>query len=144
MNNYRHTQVGWSILVPVFLIIAVAAAVPLIVRSQSTVPLLVTALLIVVVALFSTLTVTVTDHWLTCHFGIGLISRRILLSDVRSVKAVRNKWFYGWGIRLTPHGWLWNVSGLDAVEITLTNDKKFRIGTDEPEQLSSAIRRQIR
>jgi len=90
--------------------------------------------------LFSTLTVIVSDGWLECRFGVGLIWRRIRLSDVRNAEAVRNKWYYGWGIRLTPHGWLWNVAGLDAVELTFANGKKFRIGTDEPGRLLEAIR----
>ena len=35
--------------------------------------------------------------------------------------------------------WLWNVSGLQAVELVLNNGKRFRIGTDEPENLVNAI-----
>jgi len=34
---------------------------------------------------------------------------------------------------------LWNVTGLQAVELTLTHGKKFRIGTDEPDALVRAI-----
>jgi hypothetical protein len=36
-------------------------------------------------------------------------------------------------------GWLWNVSGIDAVELTMKNGDRFRIGTDEPEKLVTAI-----
>jgi len=61
------------------------------------------------------------------------------LSQVQNAAVVRNKWYYGWGIRLTPGGWLWNVSGLDAVELTFKNGKKFRIGTDEPDRLLQAL-----
>ena len=57
---------------------------------------------------------------------------------------VTNKWYYGWGIKRTPHGWLFNVSGLQAVEITLRSAKKYRIGTDEPERLADAIRANLR
>lgn len=41
--------------------------------------------------------------------------------------------------QLTPHGWLFNVSGLDAVELELINNRRFRIGTDEPQRLIAAI-----
>ncbi|HSD26575.1 MAG TPA: hypothetical protein VLL75_04680, partial [Vicinamibacteria bacterium] len=34
---------------------------------------------------------------------------------------------------------LWNVSGLDAVELALPEGKRFRIGTDEPGPLAGAI-----
>ncbi len=57
---------------------------------------------------------------------------------------MRNPWYYGWGIRLTPTGWMYNISGLDAVQLQLASGKRFRIGTDEPVQLKSAIDRAIR
>ena len=54
---------------------------------------------------------------------------------------VRNPWYCGWGIRLGPTGWLWNVSGFDAVELTLTDGRRFRVGSDEPGQLVAALTR---
>ncbi len=54
-----------------------------------------------------------------------------------------NRWYYGWGIRLTPHGRLYNLSGLEAVEVQLNTGKKFRIGTDEPDALVRALRAAI-
>jgi hypothetical protein len=50
---------------------------------------------------------------------------------------------WGWGIRLTPRGWLFNVSGLDAVELTMTTGKHYRIGTYDPMGLARAIDRVI-
>ena len=47
----------------------------------------------------------------------------------------------GWGIRLTPYGWLYNVSGLEAVAISLRDGRKFALGTDDPDGLVTAIRR---
>ena len=44
------------------------------------------------------------------------------------------------GIKWTPHGWMWNISGLDAIELTYHDGKKFRIGTDEPEALLEALK----
>jgi hypothetical protein len=35
--------------------------------------------------------------------------------------------------------WLWNVSGMGAVELQLKNGSRFRIGTDEPETLARAV-----
>jgi hypothetical protein len=80
------------------------------------------------------------DRNVICYFGPGLIRKKIALADIREVHAVRNSWVAGWGIHWMPgRYWLWNVSGLDAVELTLTSGKKFRIGTDEPESLIRAI-----
>jgi len=56
---------------------------------------------------------------------------------------VKNHWYYGWGIRLTPHGVLYNVSGFYAVELRLRTGKEFRIGTDVPQELDAAIRQAL-
>jgi hypothetical protein len=48
-------------------------------------------------------------------------------------------WYYGWGVRMGSGGWMFNVSGLDAVEIEMESGGRFRIGTDEPEELVRAI-----
>ena len=45
------------------------------------------------------------------------------------------------GSHLTPYGWLYNVSGWDAVAITLRNGRKFSLGTDDPQGLTEAIQR---
>lgn len=99
--------------------------------------------LAVVVALllagFGSLEVRVDEEAVTLRFGIGLIRRTIALDRIESAARVRNRWWYGWGIRLTPHGWLWNVAGLDAVELRLTDGKLFRIGTGDPEGLEGAL-----
>ena len=61
-----------------------------------------------------------------------------------SSRAVRNPFYYGWGTRLTPHGWLYNVSGFDAVEVEFKTGKKVRIGTDESQTLDAAIQEAVR
>jgi hypothetical protein len=89
--------------------------------------------------LFPTLTAVVQADRIRCFFGLGLISREIPINQILAVSVVRNPWTYGWGLRLIPGGWLWNVSGFDAVELRLQNGKLFRIGTDEPAALHAAI-----
>ena len=88
---------------------------------------------------FGSLTVEVDGEELRHFFGPGFWKKTYLLSDIEKVETVRNSWIFGWGIRLTPYGWLYNVSGLDAVEITLRSGRKFRVGTDEPEELFTAL-----
>ena len=90
--------------------------------------------------LFYALTVEVDRNEVVAAFGPGVIRKRWRIDDIEEVKRVRNPWYYGWGIRLTPHGWMFNVSGLEAVEMHLKNGKKFRIGTDDPQGLTEAIR----
>ncbi|MCA9082154.1 MAG: hypothetical protein KDA58_16450 [Planctomycetaceae bacterium] len=61
------------------------------------------------------------------------------VSEIVEAEQVRNSWLYGWGIRYTPHGWLFNVSGFDAVQINMRNGRQYRIGTDDPVGLQAAI-----
>ncbi|MFA4941657.1 MAG: hypothetical protein WC582_03635 [Patescibacteria group bacterium] len=89
--------------------------------------------------LFYKLTVIVDDHNIQIIFGVGLIRKKFSLSDINSCQSVKNHWYYGLGIHLTPRGWLYNVSGLRAVEIIMKDGNKCRIGTDDPEGLIKAI-----
>ena len=90
--------------------------------------------------MFSSLTVVIREDYLEMRLGFSPIRKRIKLHEIESAQAVRNKWYYFWGIRLTPHGWLFAVSGLQAVEIKMKRGNKFRIGTDTPQELEEAIR----
>jgi len=109
-------------------------------------PVLVTAagLVALVLVLFSTLTVIVRDGAMDVFFGPGLIRRRIPLRRLREVRVVRTPWYYGWGIRLTQTGWLWNVSGLDGVEVQFDDGRRFRVGSDEPNRLAEALLGEMR
>ena len=55
------------------------------------------------------------------------------------MRSFKGKWWYGWGIRRIPSGWLWNVSGLDGVEFRLESGKAFSVGIDEPDALVAAV-----
>ncbi len=111
--------------------------------DEKWIALVVLVLLIVAMITYSSLTVTIMDDTLEVRFGPGLIRRRYRLADVESSRVVRNRFYYGWGTRLTPHGWLYNVSGLDAVEVQFKAGRKVRIGTDEPQTLDVAIREAV-
>jgi hypothetical protein len=88
---------------------------------------------------FHCLTVTVDYRYVTAKFGMGLIRLRFRLDQIVSAEPVRNRWYYGWGIRWFPGGWLFNIGGLDAVEIKMRNRRTYRIGTNEPDKLQRAI-----
>ena len=89
------------------------------------------------------LTVEVDDAALRASFGWGWPRKSLELTTTSAVRIVRSRWRYGFGIRLIPHGSLWNVWGLDAVEFDLATGKVLRIGTDEPETLLAAIARTV-
>ena len=99
---------------------------------------------IICLLIFYKLTITVDDTHLTFIMGIGLIRRSYPLSDIESCKPVRNSVLWGIGIRLTSSGWLYNVSGLSAVELSFKNRKtRIRIGTDRPEEVTKAVKEKI-
>jgi hypothetical protein len=88
---------------------------------------------------FSRLTVEIT-HEIRVFFGRGWPRRTVDPAQVTGERVVRGSPWHGWGIRWIPHGWLWNVWGLDAVELNLVSGKVLRVGTDEPEALLAAVR----
>jgi len=138
--EYNHTQVG-TVMIASLAIAIVAVLFPFLLAGTFY-PIQGAILFILVVALvlFHSLTVEVGQSDLVCRFGTRFIKKRFLLSDIQEVRSVRNPWYSGWGIRWFPaRYWLWNVSGLQAVELVLKDGKRFRIGTDEPEALILAI-----
>jgi len=82
----------------------------------------------------------VSGNELRWHFGPGLLSYRIALEDIEAVAVVRNHWWNGFGIRMRPGFRLYNVSGLDAVELHLRSNDIRRIGTDDPQGLAGALK----
>ncbi len=138
---YRHTQVGY-----LTLIVLLAAALGIFAfgpRSMQPVTISVAVLLILTGVLFSSLTVEVSGGELRFHFGPGFWRKRYALADVVDASVAPSSWWEGWGIRITPRGMLYNVSGTGAVEIKLRSGQRFRIGTDEPEALAQALRMAI-
>ena len=140
--QYSHTQSGT--LLKVILSVSVVFCFVMVAVNQSASAIAFTlygmiALLVCLTWLFSSLTVEVDGEELRHYFGPGFWKKTYLLEDIESIKQVRNSWIFGWGIRITPHGWLYNVSGLDAVQIQLRSGRKFRIGTDDPQGVISAI-----
>jgi len=137
--EYEHTQRG-TLIIGAVIAVTLVILVSMILFGPVWVTLIVAGIMILALAIFSTLTVSVQQDALRIWFGpLRLIKKSWPISDIASVTTVTNRWYYGWGIRWTPHGPLYNVAGLEAVEVTLISGKKFRIGTDEPEELKRAI-----
>lgn len=146
MELYRHTQIGHVIRLSLgagILFVAIVFGITL--NGGLTMPAIITGatlgLLALSLLLFHSMTVSVREGEIALSFGPGIIRKSIATADVASCRTVRNPWYYGWGIHLTPAGWLFNVSGFDAVEVTLANGRRYRIGTDAPQELEAAIRK---
>jgi hypothetical protein len=136
---YRHTQRGTLILITCVAIGLLGLVLSW--ASQRWQPaILMPAVTIAIAILFSSLTVEVADNELRWHFGPGLLSYRLALDEISDVAIVRNQWWNGWGIRMAPGFRLYNVSGLDAVELRLMSNDVRRIGTDDPVGLAKVLR----
>lgn len=138
---YEHTQLGY-VTVPLLVAGALLAGV-FAARADRWIskwggPALSVGLFVGAV-LFSSLTVTVNEQAVHVSFGPGVWEQRIPHEDIEQVRVVQNPVWYGWGIRYTPDGWVYNVSGLRAVELTVENEGRIRIGTDEPRVLKQAL-----
>ena len=153
MTTYKHTQIGYLMLVVTLAVLVFFAWLQITARAEppsydSGANFAITtimALILFILASFSTLAVTLDDNYLRIKFGYGIFRKKFPLSEVLSAKTVKNHWYYGWGIRLWfwPYMWIYNVSGFDAVEVTMKNGRIHRIGTDVPVELETAIKRVI-
>ena len=138
--QYHHKQIGCVIIIPLVVFFVIVFIQFMVKGDFPFMLILILIFFITAFALFYALTVEIQNNVIRCRFGIGLIRKSISLSEIQAVRAVQNPWYAGWGIRWIPgQYWLWNVSGFKAVELTMKDGKKFRIGTDEPEALVRAI-----
>lgn len=140
MTEYKHTQIGYLMLAFISVGILLLIVNYSYVSGTSLLLLVILAVLVLSLLLFSVLSVKVDSGEVSLRFGVGIIRKRFPLSEIESHSVVRNPWYYGWGVRRIPIGWLYNVSGLDAVELAMTDGRKFRIGTDDPSGLDAAVR----
>ena len=142
MTRYEHTQIGYLILCALFaatVCVAITGIVSPPDRGVLVVDGTIELVLLTCAIVFSKLTIKIDEETLQACFGIGLICKKVPLSEIVGCNPIRIQWWYGWGIHLTPYGWLYNVSGLNAVAITLRDGRKFALGTDDPHGLVSAI-----
>ena len=153
MTPYKHTQIGYLMLSITLVVLVFFTWIQITARAEppsynSGTNFAITALMaliLIVLASFITLSVSVYENQLRIKFGYGIFRKKFLLSEIASARRVKNHWYYGWGIRVWfwPYMWIYNISGFDAVEIIMRNGKIYRIGTDEPEKLETAIKQVI-
>jgi hypothetical protein len=143
--EYRHRQVGWTILSFLAAGVLVALLLP---RAAGGLPpdptgRVVLTLFPLVLALaggFATLTVQVDRERLLLRFGLGLWRRTVPLPEVESARPLKIPWCWGYGIRLAPKGWLYRVGGRDVVDLLLRGGRHVYVGTDDPEGLLGSLR----
>lgn len=145
MQIYKHRQFGTLMVTGLgaglIMMLLILFRTPT--RPAKIITLLVSLLIFCSLLLFWSLTVEVKSDHILVYFGFGIIHKKISLSEIAQVNVVRTPWYYGWGIRPAPRGWMFNVSGLGGVELIYKNNERFRIGSDEPGRLAEAIQKQM-
>jgi hypothetical protein len=134
---YKHTQIAWSIIIP-FDIGALVCLYLFFAHGIAPAAIGFFALAILTY-LFYALTVTGTDQTIQVKFGVGFIRKTFKLKDIETVEPFRTSFWHGWGIHCSPDGMVFNISGFDAVRLTMTNGKRYIIGTDDRDRLMRYI-----
>jgi hypothetical protein len=146
--QYEHRQTGWplriGLLAGAMLFVGMTALGDLRESPTGQVALLLGAMLAVTIGwLWSSLTVRIADGALRVQFGLGLPRKTVPLADLESVEVTRTRFLDGWGVHRTRRGWLYNVSGFDAVLLRRKDGKALLVGTDEPRKLKAALDRAL-
>jgi len=139
---YQHTQTGWTVIISLLVSLLILGFISLpgdgIILFSS-----ISLFIIFFGILFNSLTVQVDEKNIRWYFGPGFWRKELSFENIEKVSEASNQWYYGWGIRKIPNGWLYNVSGLAAIEIKLKDGKVIRVGTDEPDVLKRAIQSRL-
>jgi len=140
---YEHTQYGYFGVGTIVLMVVVAiTALPESFAESMLLGWSITAMLIAIAVLvvwFSRLVVQIDQGELVASFGPGRPRKAIDLTAGTAVTPVRNAWTQGWGIRKISNGWMYNVWGLDAIEIEMPSGTIARIGTNDMENLLASV-----
>lgn len=94
---------------------------------------------------FVRLETEVRDRDVLLRYRLMWVPKKIPFEEIESAEVfdyrpIRD--YGGWGLRFGGHGrkeWLWNAYGDRAVRLHLANGKTFSVGSQQPEQLASAI-----
>ena len=143
MNIYRRTQyTRVAVVVPLYYAWLLVVIVLDFRAVLTMLPLFVGLTLLVSVLFFGSrsLMVSVTPAEVDLTYSFGWPRKRIERATIVSAEPLRIPWWYGAGIRRTPKGWMWSIWGFDTVVLTLSDGKRFLIGTDDPEGLTAALR----
>jgi len=148
MGTKKFTQFGTfsvSVMLPFFLLSIIMI---FIIGSNHLIGLLILSFtgltFLICLLIFYKLTIYIDSTYISFKLGLGLINKKYLISDVKSCKSVKNDPFYGIGIRKIPNGWLYNVTGLEAIELTFKNrNSKIRIGTNKPNEIVEILSKLI-
>ena len=145
-TQYHHTQSGpwYLLLIALSLMMLIVAAIVVIPAVQWILELSGYGLLILSAAMCS---MTIEDggtHLLVMFGPLHLFRRRILYEEIKTFKRGRITWLEGWGIHTNLRGrWTWNIWGFECVELSLTQGRTLRLGTDDLAGLETMLKERV-
>lgn len=88
----------------------------------------------------SALTTRVDEQGISWNLGVSLMDFKIRFDEIADVQLAETDFWHGFGINWTPRlGWLWTVSGRDAVTIRKKDGGVVTLGSDDAGGLLTAI-----
>jgi|SRR5215475_12130357 len=143
--SYRHTQSNPKVLLLFVVIAVVVVGAVLLIAREMPPPLWLVVMVLVfvacVTAVFSVLTVEVTDRELVLGFALGMMQRRIPRGDIVHAELTILPWWYGTGLKLGPRRTTYLVTSGPAVAVELTSGRILQIGSDDADALLAALNR---
>ncbi|MBD1583153.1 hypothetical protein [Pseudoalteromonas sp. S16_S37] len=141
---YRHTQFSWAIMailawIASFLILATWLL------GYNVIVLVFGIIIAVLACLFYGLTIEVNkeQRTLSWWFGPGVAKKTLSFDDIEEIKGVTNSLRHGVGMRITNDGWVYSASGFSAIEVSLSDGMKYRLGTNDQARLLDALSEKI-
>ena len=148
MESKKHTQFGTFIAIIMVTLILVFTGMlvntGLTYNSEMYTYASLILIFLICLLLFYKLVITIDNEHISFKLGIGIIHKSYQISEISSCKPVKNQFIYGWGIRKIGDGWLYNVSGLKAIELRFKDSYKVvRIGTNHPDEIAKIMAKLI-
>jgi hypothetical protein len=145
-TDYKHTQYG-MLMFTVFLFTGILIGVvawAIISEGRIAAAVIMICIYLFGVSLFYSFTVQVASGKIKFWFGIGLFRKAYPLSEIKSTRQIKNPWYYFWGVKSIPGGWLYAIAPGAALEIVLKNGLIVHVGTDQPKMLRQAVNAAIK
>lgn len=145
-TDYQYTQYGAFMFV-VFIITGILIGVvadAILAEGRVTAAIIMIFIYLLGISLFYSFTVQVTESKIKFWFGIGLFRKTYAISEIKSTREVKNPWYYFWGVKSIPGGWLYAIAPGDALEIILKNGLIIHVGTNQPNTLRKVVNAAIK
>lgn len=143
--KYEKIQIGWLMIIILSLLIINLTISYLMKIGDNPLPFTafipIIAIFILVLLVFYSLKIRVDNSGIHIIYGIGLVHIKINPEKINQVRIVKTPWYYGWGIRFTGKGMLYNIQGQDAIEISYSKgkNKTVLIGSNDAIALKDFI-----